>query len=856
LLRSGVNWSFNAVQAVAVGIAMGGFTIVSLSALHLQSVGLLDNVDIPWPDAWERVMHYVRLANLDPTQLIDATGLPPVTFHTLYLLFANLLPMAIALAGLIVFQPVVFVVWYAVTAASFVFLGIGLIMKYDLAGTEQDGAWWYVFAGGAASFLCVVVGVTGYFVRHVNDDDDELDAEAQMKSARARDKALAFNGRRTLARFLFTGVCFIVGCVLTGLFVQVPGTSRQTGVLFFMGYALYALAGLGFLTFLLSVSPGGRRLEVTVVTFLKANALLGLLLLISITYVPTIDYCVASYMCADYSCPVGYVFNPRADRPPTSFTRSADVFCDPCVFLDDRCKADGGWLYALPAATPEPSVAVNGSNSSITPTTTGIAPANWTTYNQTVSEYCPAFHSSRLWRFPEIACSDPALQYYLVSSSVVLACYILLVPILYLRLIRRLTTLIKVNVKLVPQSPDDNVEYLPPVEVYKRQVEEVEPAAASLYQPFTLHYRYFSVVLLVYRLLLVAVTGVLAPFYADAGLYTLLGAFIFTLAGLLFTKPFISKTEFVFATALEACNVVNVALAVAIYHGWTPPDEVIYVLFGMNVVLPLVASVATFRFVRERGKKLRRGAAERDAQTKMRGDEEMQQPLITQPSDDVSPTATENGGAENGGSLMTISQKVRKRGLSAVTVPKVAMATKAEEHRINEENATLKRALNHITAEMVTTFFASLGWLLLLATGAAVLGYMKGTGTEFPDGSTRSSRGPMPVLAGYDSFSAMTDNCCCVESRNPAATYNTTERWVCPGNGVVVDRGRRTFDLDDNGLPLRPVCGNAESMTFGCSVTVNQTSNGLAVMVTCPPDVAADDLQTIGVTPFARDYLF
>lgn len=472
-----------------------------------------------------------------------------------------------------------------------------------------------------------------------------------------------------------------------------------------------------------------------------------------------------------------------------------------------------------------------------------------------------------MWRYPEVSCSDPSLKYFYVSSGIVLACYVLLVPVLYVRLIRRITAVLHENALLIPESPEDNVEMLAPPAAYNRQVYAVEPAAASLYQPFTIFHRYFTITLLVFRMLLVVLAGIIAPYSADGALYGLLMTHVCALGSLLYLKPFNERVEGTFAIALEACSIVNSGIAVAIFHGVELPGEVVYVLFATNVVIPVLAAVFTFRFVRDRTRKKKREAHERalreGSESPSGSPRAGDGPALSVPLVPV-PDARVNDDEEPGSprtlvrpasKYKTLSMRVRSRGLSGVSIPKIKMPTPAEEARMHDENAQLLDGLNRETAEMVTSYFAALGLLLLIATGASALGYLRGTTTAFVDGSTYAARGPMPVLAGYDSFEEMASSCCCIESAHPAAAYNTTERWLCPARGVTVDRARRDFDLVNNGLPVRPVCGGPTSLNFGCAITVNDTRDGRHVLLSCP-GVTAEQWRQLGVSAEARQLLF
>lgn len=692
------------------------------------------------------------------------------------------------------------------------------------------------------TFVCVVVGVTVYAVKHINDEDESAADRVRREHDARRAASLQFSGLRSLGFALLTVAAFFAACTFTGLLVQIPGTSRQTGVLSVLGYVLYGVSFVSAVYFVASLTPTTRRKLVQAETFVKANALLALLLLMSVTYVPTIDYCVASYMCAEYKCPEGTVFNPRADRPEESFSRSESLYCDPCEFKDARCRV-GGWAYA---ESPSPTSAGNDTNVTWSSSTSGVA----RTYEAMVAEYCPSFSSRRVWQFPEIACDDPALQYYYVSSGIVLVCYIVLVPILYVRLIYVITSVVHTKVQLVPQAPTDNLDYLPPPELYRRRVYTVEPAAASLYQPFTIHHKYFNITLLVFRLTLVALASIVAAFAAEGALYGLLALHVGAIIGLMYLRPFNENVEFVFAVALEGCSTANTAIGVAVFHGWEAPGYAMYALLGLNIVVPAVAAACTFRFVRERRKKKKREMVQAEEHQRAETDNDVEMLLTSYRSPLNNPPE-----ADRQQQLLTVSSHVRQKGLHSLKIPLAVMPTAAEEQRMCSENDRLKAGLNQRTAEMVTMYFAALGMVLLIAGGASVLGFMKGSATAFLDGSSAAERGPMPVLGGFPSFHDMTLGCCCLESRHPAVAYNTTERWVCPTRGVTVDRGRVSFDGVDNGLPLRPVCGGPANVQFGCRITVNETSRGLETMLSCPP-ISDQEWQRVKVTPVARDRLF
>lgn len=844
-----------------------GATFVGLAALQFQVAGLLGEISMPWPDEFRQVWRVMQVINLDPRQLFDMAGLPPITFHTMYILVANIVPLVIAVLGLLLFQPLYFVIWYGCLAGSLVGVGVGVTMRLengDTAGT------WIALGSGFLLLTCAVIGIAGYFIKHVNDDDKADDERVEQD--RRREKSLRFSRLRTLKFLLLTGATFLGGCMLTGLFVPLPGAKRSSGTIGFIGFFLFFLAAVFFVYLLSSLSQPGRVKIRSLEKFLNANMLLVLLLLINVSYVPTINYCIHSYMCAVYECPAGTVFNPRANRDELSFSTSPDLFCDPCEFRDSRCRAGGSYyvnasLTVPPTPAPTPAATTNASNATTTapaPVTQAPAPTTYQTYEQTVLDLCPAFRSTRVWRFPEVSCSDPSLRYFYVSSGLVLVCYLLLVPILYVRLIYRITRVVDRDCVLIPDDENENLDYLPPTVLYARKVYVVEPAASSLYQPFTLQHKYYSIALLAFRLVIVSVSTIIAAFSPEAALYLLIATHLAALAAVLYQQPFIDTTEYRFALALEVCSVINTGIATAIFHGADLPGWIIYLLLVVNVFIPLLAALITFKFVRDRNRKKAREAHERAHQQ----EEELRQSRIERALNDdaeelevlLLPTNRRPGTAAPAGKMAVNGDAAaggRARNASLVEVPKGRKWTEREQHAAHIKNDELTQAINYKTADIVTKYFASLGILLLLALGASVVGYTKGQRSLFVDGSSASQRGTMPVLAGYPNFPAFTDACCCIQSMNPAAIYNTTERWICRGAGYVVDRGRQLAVNDgvDNGLLLRPLCGGPADVELGCTIVVNTSATGATdVNIMCPQSPAA--LNGLGVTAVALARLF
>jgi hypothetical protein len=885
---------------------MGRATLfVSLSALQFQNLAQLTNIPLPWPSQWLSAINVFRFINFDPRDIIVATGLPPITFHTLYIFVANVIPLIITVLCLVLFQPVTFVIWYACFVGSLVMLAAGAIMHF------ADGltlGLWLLVGGGFLFVGSTIVGLVTHFTKEDSmhkttsrsnfeggalaglddDDDDEEEAETALayhqKQQQHREKMLRFGAKRSMKLCAITVVLFLVGCLLTGVFfTSLAMSSAERGTLSVIGYACFVLALIAGIYFVGSLSDAGRARILKVEKFLSANTLLVLLMLINITYMPTVDFCINSYMCATYSCPAGYRFNPYSQRKAGSFATDEALFCDKCTFLDDRCRSPGGTAF------PPNTTAVGTPPAGVDPLL-----------------LCPAFSDSRVWKHPEVSCGDASLTYFFVSSALVLVAYIVIIPLLYGRLIKSVAKRLLSEGELIPEDCEENLEYVAPPAKYDRLVLAIEPAAASLYQPFTIHQKYFMIYLLFFRLVMVLITSVVAAFTTPGALVLLGAVHVCAVVALIHFGPFASRLERNFAYALEGCSLLAIAYAMLLQFGVPVPWWVGIIVLVLNIVVPLVVAVMTLRFVQKRSGETGDAVASVDRTRKLAeeavadgrghlyvalpppdakkaaapaksavphaapaaamraptaiaplGTHELHRDpnRLANPFLDAAPM-TLLGGVPQLQSTDTLVRQVRKHGLSVHRAPPPRKLCGHEIVAIDRKNDELTWLINMMTKDKVTKFFAVIGVLLLLALGCSITGFNNEPESKYLWGSSQLHRSPAAVLAGYPSFPALTGECCCMASRTGG--YNVTERWVCPGKGTVLTRAREGADGRDSGIPLRPLCGQQGDYRFGCATVVrDNTSANAVVAVACSDTLLTKQLQKdLHVTTLAKAILF
>jgi hypothetical protein len=133
-------------------------------------------------------------------------------------------------------------------------------------------------------------------------------------------------------------------------------------------------------------------------------------------------------------------------------------------------------------------------------------------------------------------------------------------------------------------------------------------------------------------------------------------------------------------------------------------------------------------------------------------------------------------------------------------------------------NKIYDQQLNEITSQVMSRAFMVMGVFLFIALGAAVLGTLRQQEGEFVYSSTKSDRRTRVMLAGYNNWTSVSSECCCMPSIHPPKGMNITERWVCPRTKLTMTRARMTDNARYNGLVLRDMC--SRTFTPSCEVVV------------------------------------
>eukprot|EP00759_Apiculatamorpha_spiralis_P035751 PhF_6_TR36320/c0_g1_i2/m.53130 len=751
---------------------MGFIECIQLLATHLQFLSLLNHLTIPWPSQWRSILSWVEVFNLDFNDLLVQHDFPTFDFRGIFLVIAILVPIALVVLVLVIFNPFYTIVWYASIVIGFIILIVGLVGYYLPSATgltsEQNVAMTYITIGAIITGLCVVLALIRMAMK-------------QEESAReAKEEALRCKVMRSLKHFGFGMFCLIAGGIITGTFnVQVPGLdmgelSTQGNVIRVLGSVLLALGVAGLTYFLINVTECGRRATYNVSEFFRKHMLKLLLILISLSYIPTISYGINMFMCVEYTCPAGTKFNPFVQRAVGDFSTNSSLFCDPCVMskVNNPCIYDQALL-------------------------------------------CPAFSDRRLVKYPSISCSGESHPYFIVAAALSAVVYLIGVPMLYSATVRLCTNSINHYTHVVlPEG--QTTDTITADELWLAKVYTSDAAPSSLYRPYRYDARYFSLVQMIHKTSVVVMLIIVSPFRSEIAIVLTLVIHGIGSVYLIRYTPFLNAYEGGFATGLAVASVLNSIYGVYVWQVGAEgiPEYTTALFIALNGVVPIVglAIVQVFvQFTTAREQEKRKEEIEKKAEETKKRLKEMKADMS------ASPDRPEGGGAPYGTAI--------EMG-DAARDAEVAEQARAKLEEIEKNNEFVDTDINNKVSKIMTKYFMVMGVVLFIALGFTILGSLRTPIDEFINASFGEAE-IKKEWGGHPSWQSFTASCCCIPNTKTIPNFNMTERWIClqpnttiPRLGKTVSRGRISSDWKDNGLGIRGPCQQVFSST--CSIAVDK----------------------------------
>ena len=346
---------------------------------------------------------------------------------------------------------------------------------------------------------------------------------------------------------------------------------------------------------LLCLCRTGRYILSEIRAMLNRFLLAIVLLLLSLLYTPVTRQLLSVFICVQKRCPPGSWYPKQAHSWDSAFLQDATFDarsrgeCEPCRFE----------VYHSPAA----DVASPNASASVV---------------MTFGDTCPAFPTAcggeELWVLREdntFAC-DGSIGFYQVASTIMLLSFTCVVPYLFYTLITHHTRILR-NIEIDPKRLAE-VATAAPAPLWQKvlfcrftqglsqadvawdyRVLKTRNRAKTLYEHFEYPYRYFRLVLLVHRLLLVCVSLFLSrgahPVIGLSATIALHAIFFFVSVT---QSPYFNPLSDSLSSAAAFAQTSNPILLLLAYYGTLdglPSSANIAIILVVNLGIPLVCLI-------------------------------------------------------------------------------------------------------------------------------------------------------------------------------------------------------------------------------------------------------------------------
>ncbi|KAL7749128.1 hypothetical protein RI367_005533 [Sorochytrium milnesiophthora] len=815
-----------------------------------QYLGSLGSVNIDWPP------QFMRYLKLDFTQTLH--GIPQLDFRAQHIMLVDGLPIALALIMLVMFKDIKIVLWY-----SCMLCGLGLVITgFALQNiktsqiSQQQALGQYLLIGGGVGLALMLFIFLLYRLKLHRDRKKRMkrvfpfplpartlqkrasavgimnnsEASSRASSVHSEDVSsvqaeAAFDGNDDnddgslndsnadlnkiknavkqqyapksfvkQSRNLSLGILLIiVGLILSGTIASPLFTDEAyadpTFKAFVQGFGIpigWTMFSCGlYLTYNWAAGQFElmRRFHARLNYYFRKNVLKIILLILGLLYIPMTSSILNLTMCETVTCDAGQEFQLnlvqlQVNSLLTQYTsyNASTPLCQSCMFTNSQ-----------------------------------YCPASLQT------ALCPPVSDLRLSRERSVSCTSQIFPYYLPGGLLMLIIGTIGVPYLYYRVTYISTkTLSAMPVK----GEHDHIRWV-------AQCRLTTNSCGSLYINFNYKWRYYNVILLVQKLILV-----LATTYSSQAVKVLLVVMLVAQSVFaficLFSSPYMNKLEDRLATSCLFLGAANTLITVLVVFGVSVPTGVAYTLFAVNLAVPSAFLVISFFLgIKE--------YARVQKEVKKRHDLKLQ-------AKHAKAAEIEQGNAPGDAQG---EEKRQVEGDNVVkTVEVVAADRKLAQEDVNASIATLEltQTVDAIDQRLDTVLLNNMvNYSLALGLGGFVsfcvtfiglinaVSYNPIISPTIPKTATAQSSVANYELAGYSSWADFTNNCCCEMLPYDNAAATISETWKCrssssssSSSGSLVYKQRLRVSNGQSGFNIRPYC----SPVFNTSVVCPASGSG------------------------------
>ncbi|KAI9218193.1 hypothetical protein BC828DRAFT_407818 [Blastocladiella britannica] len=549
---------------------MGALALLEIGSNFIQYVGVIGSVKIQWPSGFEYIGNYLRYLRIDFTSQLPNVNIPTLDFRSQLVLYSNALPLFVAILLLIFFKsvPVVLTACVIIGGIGLIVSGIVLLSLPTTQFSVQSNVAQYLIIGGAGAEILVA---TGYLVRRylarrrankvvpitgsptsdagapmMNQGDNG--SEVNVEAIKTRDRY----GRRPhllqLRDFCIGAVLTFLGLIITGCANTTSWNAASTtwynfvlimkSLGFVIGWVFFAF-GLAFdYIFLSNVFRTTRRFNRRAMYFLKKNAIKIVLFLLGFLYIPMATSILSTFSCTWITAPAGSEFVRRVvslnlASLQSDFSRSSltNVAYTSCHFRSGECPI--------------------------------------------ADMLCPESSDLRLVADQSLSCNQEIYPFYLPGAIISLFTIVIGIPWLFYKLIR-------LSSRFLTEFPADANDSK---EKWKQQVKLSTSSCKSLYNGFEFRWRYYKLVTIIHKLLIVGVL-IFSNNYSFALICALTATHSLFAVTSIMSRPYVRKTEDLLAIICLLINVGNALLALMVALAYNVPSWIGPLIGVLNIILP------------------------------------------------------------------------------------------------------------------------------------------------------------------------------------------------------------------------------------------------------------------------------
>ncbi|CUG06403.1 GPI-anchored surface protein, putative [Bodo saltans] len=696
----------------------------------------------------------------------------------------------------------------------------GLLGQIIAATTDlnitSDTAQLMLYAGIADLVTMAVIFLV--YQRCIKDDDSEVKQRSKVMDEETKSISIF----STLQSFVIFVACCAFGVLCWGI-----GTTALQDQLDNVGenfaHGLSGVAGLFALVFLvwfvMCLSQAGRRKQWALHSWFESKFLRVFLLTISLAYIPIGAGVFLMFNCNSFSCPNGY-----------------------------RLPDDGSFIYAN-----DTTLSSNDYCVSCTPASGQLCPV------VLQNSMCVGSNGNRLEYSISTECSN-VRTFFWPAAGIIIVMFILGVPAMFYSLIEISSSTLKEKfpikeIKVPDNDPDFDLERA----TWHKQVIQSQNVAKFLFSPFQYQFRYVRLFLILQKLLIVSTTSyVIRNTSTSPQMIALLCSVIIHFISfmlLLYYTPFVAKFEARIAVLMSICLSGACVISILLLQGVDIPSVVMYIVIGINGLLPLLAvgfglylEWSSGKADDERKEKEEMNRLTQEIEKKLEDEKKREEEMMaasvsmnpalqvtsTTATTDASPHTKTNGHNFLPSVRETVEERRRKQlkrlRLNQEAKAKVRNDLEMETLKLNDDQGDVDLFIDRSVKTRLQLFLMIAGVLGAVALSLCVIGVITR--------ETSTVLGPFPSpanteteLAGYSSWNDFRYNCCCTQNTNPTkgGENRLIEKWICM-NGRIKERVREQLinNVTTDGFGVRGYC--SVDFASGCSVVV---SSDLTVAPLC-----------------------